>query len=309
MEHIPVLGEEAVNALAIQRDSIYVDATFGRGGHARRILAQLGKKGKLYAFDKDPEAVAAGKQLEQQDQRFTIIHAGFVTMRQELAQKGVEKIAGVLFDFGLSSPQLDNASRGFSFRLEAPLDMRMDNSQGLSAKEWLQTVEEEELAKVIRDFGEERYFKRVAHAIVSYRQQKPIETTKELVSVISKVVKVKERGLHPATRTFQAIRIKINQELKEIECVLPEVLDLLSPNGRLVSIAFHSLEDRIVKRFLQENSKPISLPKWVMRKESELGLSPLKILGHPVKASSEEVALNPRARSAIMRVAEKVARK
>ena len=185
MEHIPVLGEEAVNALAIQRDSRYVDATFGRGGHARRILAQLGKKGKLYAFDKDPEAVAAGKQLEQQDQRFTIIHAGFVTMRQELAQKGVEKIAGVLFDFGLSSPQLDNASRGFSFRLEAPLDMRMDNSQGLSAKEWLQTVEEEELAKVIRDFGEERYFKRVAHAIVSYRQQKPIETTKELVSVIS----------------------------------------------------------------------------------------------------------------------------
>ena len=309
MEHIPVLGEEAVNALAIQRDSIYVDATFGRGGHARRILAQLGKKGKLYAFDKDPEAVAAGKQLEQQDQRFTIIHAGFVTMRQELAQKGVEKIAGVLFDFGLSSPQLDNASRGFSFRLEAPLDMRMDNSQGLSAKEWLQTVEEEELAKVIRDFGEERYFKRVAHAIVSYRQQKPIETTKELVSVISKVVKVKERGLHPATRTFQARRIKINQELKEIECVLPEVLDLLSPNGRLVSIAFHSLEDRIVKRFLQENSKPISLPKWVMMKESELGLSPLKILGHPVKASSEEVALNPRARSAIMRVAEKVARK
>lgn len=309
MEHIPVLGEEAVNALAIQRDSIYVDATFGRGGHARRILAQLGKKGKLYAFDKDPEAVAAGKQLEQQDQRFTIIHAGFVTMRQELAQKGVEKIAGVLFDFGLSSPQLDNASRGFSFRLEAPLDMRMDNSQGLSAKEWLQTVEEEELAKVICDFGEERYFKRVAHAIVSYRQQKPIETTKELVSVISKVVKVKERGLHPATRTFQAIRIKINQELKEIECVLPEVLDLLSPNGRLVSIAFHSLEDRIVKRFLQENSKPISLPKWVMMKESELGLSPLKILGHPVKASSEEVALNPRARSAIMRVAEKVARK
>ncbi|PZO92507.1 MAG: 16S rRNA (cytosine(1402)-N(4))-methyltransferase, partial [Haemophilus parainfluenzae] len=305
MEHIPVLGEEAVNALAIQRDSIYVDATFGRGGHARRILAQLGEKGKLYAFDKDPEAVAAGKQLEQQDQRFTIIHAGFVTMRQELAQKGVEKIAGVLFDFGLSSPQLDNASRGFSFRLEAPLDMRMDNSQGLSAKEWLQTVEEEELAKVIRDFGEERYFKRVAHAIVSYRQQKPIETTKELVSVISKVVKVKERGLHPATRTFQAIRIKINQELKEIECVLPEVLDLLSPNGRLVSIAFHSLEDRIVKRFLQENSKPISLPKWVMMKESELGLSPLKILGHPVKASSEEVALNPRARSAIMRVAEK----
>ena len=298
-----------MNALAIQRDSIYVDATFGRGGHARRILAQLGKKGKLYAFDKDPEAVAAGKQLEQQDQRFTIIHAGFVTMRQELAQKGVEKIAGVLFDFGLSSPQLDNASRGFSFRLEAPLDMRMDNSQGLSAKEWLQTVEEEELAKVIRDFGEERYFKRVAHAIVSYRQQKPIETTKELVSVISKVVKVKERGLHPATRTFQAIRIKINQELKEIECVLPEVLDLLSPNGRLVSIAFHSLEDRIVKRFLQENSKPISLPKWVMMKESELGLSPLKILGHPVKASSEEVALNPRARSAIMRVAEKVARK
>ena len=309
MEHIPVLGEEAVNALAIQRDSIYVDATFGRGGHARRILAQLGKKGKLYAFDKDPEAVAAGKQLEQQDQRFTIIHAGFVTMRQELAQKGVEKIAGVLFDFGLSSPQLDNASRGFSFRLEAPLDMRMDNSQGLSAKEWLQTVEEEELAKVIRDFGEERYFKRVAHAIVLYRQQKPIETTKELVSVISKVVKVKERGLHPATRTFQAIRIKINQELKEIECVLPEVLDLLSPNGRLVSIAFHSLEDRTVKRFLQENSKPISLPKWVMMKESELGLSPLKILGHPVKASSEEVALNPRARSAIMRVAEKVARK
>ena len=253
--------------------------------------------------------VAAGKQLEQQDQRFTIIHAGFVTMRQELAQKGVEKIAGVLFDFGLSSPQLDNASRGFSFRLEAPLDMRMDNSQGLSAKEWLQTVEEEELAKVICDFGEERYFKRVAHAIVSYRQQKPIETTKELASVISKVVKVKERGLHPATRTFQAIRIKINQELKEIECVLPEVLDLLSPNGRLVSIAFHSLEDRIVKRFLQENSKPISLPKWVMMKESELGLSPLKILGHPVKASSEEVALNPRARSAIMRVAEKVARK
>lgn len=309
MEHIPVLGEEAVNALAIQRDSIYVDATFGRGGHARRILAQLGKKGKLYAFDKDPEAVAAGKQLEQQDQRFTIIHAGFVTMRQELAQKGVEKIAGVLFDFGLSSLQLDNASRGFSFRLEAPLDMRMDNSQGLSAKEWLQTVEEEELAKVICDFGEERYFKRVAHAIVSYRQQKPIETTKELASVISKVVKVKERGLHPATRTFQAIRIKINQELKEIECVLPEVLDLLSPNGRLVSIAFHSLEDRIVKRFLQENSKPISLPKWVMMKESELGLSPLKILGHPVKASSEEVALNPRARSAIMRVAEKVARK
>ena len=309
MEHIPVLGEEAVNALAIQRDSIYVDATFGRGGHARRILAQLGKKGKLYAFDKDPEAVAAGKQLEQQDQRFTIIHAGFVTMRQELAQKGVEKIAGVLFDFGLSSPHVDNASRGVSFRLEAPLDMRMDNSQGLSAKEWLQTVEEEELAKVIRDFGEERYFKRVAHAIVLYRQQKPIETTKELVSVISKVVKVKERGLHPATRTFQAIRIKINQELKEIECVLPEVLDLLSPNGRLVSIAFHSLEDRIVKRFLQENSKPISLPKWVMMKESELGLSPLKILGHPVKASSEEVALNPRARSAIMRVAEKVARK
>jgi len=309
MEHIPVLGEEAVNALAIQRDSIYVDATFGRGGHARRILAQLGEKGKLYAFDKDPEAVAAGKQLEQQDQRFTIIHAGFVTMRQELAQKGVEKIAGVLFDFGLSSPQLDNASRGFSFRLEAPLDMRMDNSQGLSAKEWLQTVEEEELAKVIRDFGEERYFKRVAHAIVSYRQQKPIETTKELASVISKVVKVKERGLHPATRTFQAIRIKINQELKEIECVLPEVLDLLSPNGRLVSIAFHSLEDRIVKRFLQENSKPISLPKWVMMKESELGLSPLKILGHPVKASSEEVVKTPRGGSAIMRVAEKVARK
>lgn len=306
MEHIPVLREEAVNALAIQRDGIYVDATFGRGGHARKILSQLGEKGRLYAFDKDPEAVAVGKQLAEQDKRFTIIHAGFIAMKEKLAQKGVEKVAGVLFDFGLSSPQLDNPWRGFSFRLDAPLDMRMDNSQGLSAKEWLQTVEEEELAQVIRDFSEEKYFKRVAHAIVSYRQQKPIETTKELASVISKMIKVKERDLHPATRTFQAIRIKINQELQEIECVLPEVLALLSIQGRLVSIAFHSLEDRIVKRFLQANSKPVSLPKWVMVKESDLAQAPLRILGHPIKVSNAEVTLNPRARSAIMRVAEKV---
>ncbi|MBN3859278.1 16S rRNA (cytosine(1402)-N(4))-methyltransferase RsmH [Neisseriaceae bacterium PsAf] len=305
MEHITVLLNEAVKALDIKPNGVYVDATFGRGGHSQKILEQLGQEGVLVVFDKDPEAIKKAEQLASGDKRVLVVHSGFKNLAYELERLNIKKINGILFDFGLSTPQLDEAQRGFSFRFDAPLDMRMDNSQGITAREWLNQVEEKELAEVIKNYGEERFYKKVAREIVSYRENKEIETTKELADLISRVIKVKERGQHPATRTFQAIRIKINQELEEIETVLPDVLNILDNGGRLVSIAFHSLEDRIIKQFIKRNSSPEQYPKWVMIQDDGRQETLLKSIGKPIKPSDEEINNNNRSRSAIMRVAER----
>ncbi|QRN40982.1 MAG: 16S rRNA (cytosine(1402)-N(4))-methyltransferase RsmH [Neisseriaceae bacterium] len=303
MEHTTVLLNEAVSALDIKTDGVYVDATFGRGGHSRKILEHLGQEGILVVFDKDPEAIKIAEQLALDDKRVLVVHSGFKNLVYELQRLNIKKINGILFDFGLSTPQLDQAERGFSFRFEAPLDMRMDNSQGITAKEWLNQVSEQELAQVIKVYGEERFYRKVAREIVSYRENKEIETTKELADLISRTIKVRHKGQHPATRTFQAIRIKINQELEEIKIVLPDLLNVLDSGGRLVSIAFHSLEDRIIKQFIKKNSSPEYHPKWVMIKDNGRQEMPLRIVGKPIKPSNEEVSHNYRSRSAIMRVA------
>ncbi|SMC26677.1 16S rRNA (cytosine1402-N4)-methyltransferase [Andreprevotia lacus DSM 23236] len=300
--HRTVLLEEAVDALAIKPDGLYVDGTFGRGGHSRLILSRLGPNGRLIAFDKDPAAIAEAQTIN--DPRFTIVHDGFRTLSDALDELGIQHINGLLLDLGVSSPQLDDGSRGFSFRFDAPLDMRMDTTRGQTAADWINSADEKDIAEVIRDYGEERFAKQVAAAIVARRLERPFATTRELATVVATAVRTREPGQDPATRTFQAVRIFINRELEELALILPQALARLSTGGRLSIIAFHSLEDRIVKRFVQDASKH-DLPDRLPVRAADIPAPPLKAVGKPVRASDEEVAANPRARSAILRIAER----
>jgi len=301
--HTTVLLNEAVEALAIKPDGIYVDGTFGRGGHSALILERLGGNGRLIALDKDPAAVAVGKTWR--DVRFQIVHRGFAHLAEVLREQEVEKVDGILLDLGVSSPQLDDAARGFSFRFDAPLDMRMDVSSGMTAAQWLATVDEGLLAEVIRDYGEERFAKQIARAVVAARAIEPILTTRQLVELVGKAVRTREAGQNPATRTFQAIRIYLNQELEELARVLPECVTHLKVGGRLVAISFHSLEDRIVKHFLRDMAEGDKLPRGVPIRASEVPQGKMNLIGKAVRAGEAERQTNPRARSAVMRVAER----
>jgi 16S rRNA (cytosine1402-N4)-methyltransferase len=301
--HVPVLLEESVAALGIREDGIYVDGTFGRGGHSEAILAELGVRGRLLAFDQDPEAVAH-RAIE--DSRLELIHGRFSTMQRALSERGIDHVAGVLLDLGVSSPQLDEARRGFSFAKDGPLDMRMDPSRGESAAEWLAHAQENEIREVVHAYGEERFAKGIARAIVEARGTEPIRTTKQLAEIVGRAVRTREPGQHPATRTFQALRIFVNQELEELEVTLPQAADLLDTGGRLAVISFHSLEDRIVKRFMRDRSTADVLPKGVPVRAKDLPPPQLRVVGKAVRASEAETRRNPRARSATLRVAEKL---
>lgn len=307
-KHTTVLLDEAVNALNIQPDGIYIDGTFGRGGHSRLILAKLGEQGRLYAIDRDPQAIAAAAEIT--DPRFTIIHGPFSALADYVEARGLTgKVAGILLDLGVSSPQLDDAERGFSFMRDGPLDMRMDPTKGLSAAEWLLKAEEHDIAFVLKTFGEERFAKRIAHAIVQRNREQPMTRTKELAEVIYNATPVKDKFKHPATRSFQAIRIWINSELEEIEQALQGALTALAPSGRLSVISFHSLEDRIVKRFMREQSRGPQVPAGLPMTEaqlSQLGGRQLKVAGKMMPGDAE-VAENPRARSSVLRIAERTA--
>ena len=304
-QHITVLLNEAVDALAVREDGIYVDGTFGRGGHSRLILSRLGSQGRLIVFDKDPQAIEAAQKLAEQDGRVTVVHDGFSSFQTTLDKLGIEEIDGALFDLGISSPQIDDGARGFSFRFDAPLDMRMDPTRGMSAAEWIATASEQDLHEVIKNYGEERFSRQIARAIVAQRTESPIDTTRKLAQLVAQNVRTRERGQDPATRTFQAVRIFINRELEEVEAVLPQVMGRLKQGGRLVVIAFHSLEDRIVKQFVKKYSQHPPLPRWAAVKEADLPLPPLRAVGKAIKPGVEETASNPRARSAVLRVAER----
>ena len=304
-QHITVLLNEAVDALAVREDGIYVDGTFGRGGHSRLILSRLGSQGRLIVFDKDPQAIEAAQKLAEQDGRVTVVHDGFSSFQTTLDKLGIEEIDGALFDLGISSPQIDDGARGFSFRFDAPLDMRMDPTRGMSAAEWIATASEQDLHEVIKNYGEERFSRQIARAIVAQRAESPIDTTRKLAQLVAQNVRTRERGQDPATRTFQAVRIFINRELEEVEAVLPQVMGRLKQGGRLAVIAFHSLEDRIVKQFVKKYSQHPPLPRWAAVKEADLPLPPLKAVGKAIKPGVEETASNPRARSAVLRVAER----
>ncbi|WP_350305042.1 16S rRNA (cytosine(1402)-N(4))-methyltransferase RsmH [Photorhabdus viridis] len=306
-KHTSVLLDEAVNGLNIREDGIYIDGTFGRGGHSRLILSQLGTAGRLIAIDRDPQAIEAAKAIT--DPRFSIIHGPFSALAHHVEEAGLTgKIDGVLLDLGVSSPQLDDPERGFSFMRDGPLDMRMDPTRGQSAAEWLMKADADDIAWVLKTFGEERFAKRIARAIVTRNQEEPITRTKALADLIAQASPVKEKHKHPATRSFQAIRIYINSELEEIEQALAGALQALAPQGRLSVISFHSLEDRIVKRFIRHNSRgpqvPVGLPLTEEQLKAQGGRN-LKSVGK-MKPSEEEVADNPRARSSVLRFAEKV---
>jgi 16S rRNA (cytosine1402-N4)-methyltransferase len=305
--HITVLLHEAVDALEIKPDGIYVDGTFGYGGHSRLILERLGKNGRLIAFDKDLSAVTEGRIIKEAG--FHIVHSRFSRIQEELQKLGVSRVDGVLLDLGVSSPQLEDASRGFSFRLNGPLDMRMDTSQGQTATEWIASVSEAQLGEVIKNYGEERFAKRIARAVVATRSRQPIVTTLQLAEIVATAVRSRKQNQNPATRTFQAIRIYLNQELEELSLSLPQCVELLNPGGRLVIISFHSLEDRIVKRFMRAAANPDLLPRRLPIRNKEMqNFSPqkLRLVGKAVRPRENEVAINPRARSAVMRVAERI---
>ena len=310
-EHVPVLLEEAVAALAIRPQGAYVDATFGRGGHARRILAALGRKGRLVALDRDPAAHAAAGAIA--DPRFAFRRAWFSEMREVLAGLGVLQVDGVLLDLGVSSPQIDDAARGFSLRADGPLDMRMDPTRGESAAEFIARADVRELTEVIRDYGEERFAQSIARAIAAARAVAPVVSTRQLAALVAQAVRTRPRGdrsQDPATRTFQALRIHVNRELAELALTLPRAVRLLAPAGRLAVISFHSLEDRIVKRFINAASQPWGGDPRLSRlavADAVLPGAPLARVGRAIRASAREVAANPRARSATLRVAERTA--
>jgi 16S rRNA (cytosine1402-N4)-methyltransferase len=302
LAHRAVLLEEAVAALAIRPDGVYVDATFGRGGHSRAILARLGPSGRLIALDRDPQAVAAADGVR--DPRFCIAHAPFSELAPVLDRAGVGQVQGVIADLGVSSPQLEDPARGFSFRADGPLDMRMDPTRGVSAAEWLAAATEQQIREAIGGYGEERFAKQVAKAIVDARAREPLVRTEQLAAVVAAAVRTREAGQNPATRTFQALRILVNRELEEIAMMLPQATARLAADGRLVVIAFHSLEDRLVKRFLRACSAD-TLPADLPIRARDLPEPPLRILGKALRASAAEIAANPRARSATLRVAER----
>lgn len=300
--HTTVLLDEAVSALHIRDGGVYVDCTFGRGGHSSRILDRLGRNGKLIGIDRD---VAAIKACTIEDERFTLHHASMSDLAKVLQAAEVVAVDGVLADLGVSSPQLDDGARGFSFRFDAPLDMRMDQSRGETVADWLQHAEEKQIGEVIWRYGEERFAKAIARKIVAARSSGGVRTTGELAKLVGETVRTREPGFNPATRTFQAFRIFINQELEEVETMLPQAVECLRPGGRLAVISFHSLEDRIVKRFMQKAAQKDSLPSDFPIRANEIDEATLTLVGRAIKASDAEIAANPRARSAVMRVAER----
>jgi 16S rRNA (cytosine1402-N4)-methyltransferase len=306
--HVTVLLDEAVAALAVRPDGRYLDGTFGRGGHSRLLLRQLGPDGCLLGFDKDPLAIATGQALAAEDGRFVVVQRSFAELGAEVAQRGwTGTLSGVLLDLGVSSPQLDDPERGFSFLNDGPLDMRMDPSRGISVAEWIATASEDDIARVLKEYGEERFAKRMARAVVQRRGERPFERTADLAQVLTVANPAWEKGKNPATRAFQGLRIFINNELGDLETGLEAALEALDVGGRLVVISFHSLEDRIVKQFMRRHAKgeadtlprdlPIIPERFVPR---------MKLLGKPQYASADEVKANPRSRSAVMRVAEKL---
>ncbi len=305
--HRPVLLEEALQGLNIKANGHYVDGTFGRGGHSAALLSCLDEAGRLLALDKDPAAIAEAGTRFRGEPRFTIHQASFANLKQEVVTMGwLGQVDGILLDLGVSSPQLDDAARGFSFQQDGPLDMRMDPTQGQSAAAWLATAHEQEIAQVIKEFGEERFAKRIARAIVHTRQTQPLKTTGQLAAIVAAAVPSREPGKDPATRSFQAIRIFINKELDDLKACLDDVLEVLKPGGRLVVISFHSLEDRLIKRFIRKQEKGDSFPPDLPVTQTQLQPR-LRAVGKPLRPSDEEISANPRARSAIMRVAERLA--
>lgn len=308
VEHLPVMFAEALQQLAIKENGVYLDCTFGRGGHSQGILNLLGPSGRLLAFDRDLDAISSDyAQAMLEDKRFKLKHTPFSELENIVVSEGLAgKVDGILMDLGVSSPQLDNPERGFSFLRDGPLDMRMDGNSGVTAEQWLAAVDEKELVKVLFEYGEERFARRIARAIVEKRAVSPITTTRELAKLIEDVVPGKEKHKHPATRSFQAIRIEINSELDELKAVLQQSAQILKSGGRLVVISFHSLEDRIVKRFIRAESGAKYNPGKLPIKEIDIAKGILKITGKALKAGAQEIAQNPRARSAVMRVAERV---
>ena len=306
-DHLPVMLDEATRALDIRPDGTYIDGTFGRGGHSQRILQSLGESGRLLAFDKDEEAVLVAREGFAADQRFSIVHGSFAQLAAAVAERGLTRqVDGLLLDLGVSSPQLDDPDRGFSFLNDGPLDMRMNRSSGESAANWLAVADEEQIATVLHEYGEERFSRRIARAIVARRQLEPINRTRDLADLVAGACPVKEKHKHPATRTFQAIRIFVNRELEDLQLCLRESLDVLARGARLVVISFHSLEDRIVKRFMRDAAQGPKLPKGLPVRHVETQ-GRLRVLGKAIHASAAEVRQNPRARSAILRVAEVIA--
>ena len=305
--HTPVLLDEVLAGLAVKADGRYCDATFGRGGHAAAILGQLGPAGRLCGIDRDPAAITAGRERFAAESRLTLVRGSFGRLEERVRAAGWEgELQGVLLDLGVSSPQLDEAGRGFSFMQDGPLDMRMDNESGLSAAQWLARASEREIADVLFRLGEEKFSRRIARAIVAARAATPIGTTRQLAEIAAGAVPTREPGKHPATRTFQAIRIHVNRELEEVEAALPQAVNLLAPGGRLCVISFHSLEDRLVKRFMRREAQgdPIyaELPDVPPHARPRL-----QLIGGAVMPGDAEIARNPRARSAVLRVAERIA--
>ncbi len=306
-KHITVLLDEAVDRLLVDPDGFYVDGTFGRGGHSRLLLSKLGGNGRLLGIDKDPQAILEGQKLAAEDSRFSIAHGSFAELDRLVDERDMGgKVDGVLLDLGVSSPQLDDPGRGFSFLNDGPLDMRMNPEVGESAAQWLARAKEKEIADVLYTYGEERFGRRIARAIVEQRQLSPIETTARLSAIVAEANPKWEKGKNPATRAFQGIRIYINKELDDLHACLDQALEVMSVGGRLVVISFHSLEDRIVKRFIRKHVRGDDVPKGLPIMQSMLNQR-MKSLGKPVKAGSDEVGSNVRSRSAIMRVAEKIA--
>ena len=304
--HITVLLNEAVDALNIKPSGIYIDGTFGRGGHSRKILSKLDKDGRLFAIDRDLAAIATGESI--QDARFNIEHRHFSEINQLATNNNITQVDGILLDLGISSPQIDEGERGFSFRFNAPLDMRMDQSRGKTVAELLTTITEQQLGKVIKDYGEERFAKQVARAIIKERDDgRAITTTTQLAAIVASAIPKIEPGQNPATRTFQALRIFVNSELEELSLILPQCLNLLAVGGRLVVISFHSLEDRIVKRFIQNEQNRDDLPNKFPVKAKDLPQPRMFAVGKAIKPSASEIKQNPRCRSAVMRVAERTA--
>ena len=307
LTHQSVLLKEAVDALFIEgarADGIYLDGTFGRGGHSRLILERLGKGGRLIAFDKDPEAITAAGRLD--DPRFEAVHGSFAELDRVLGERGIDRVDGILLDLGVSSPQVEKASRGFSFRLDGPLDMRMDPTRGISAAEWLASEDEQKIAEVIHEYGEERFAVQIAKAIVNGRLAAPISSTRQLAGIVAKAVRTREAGKDPATRTFQAIRIFVNRELEDLAVGLERGWERLALRGRMAVISFHSLEDRMVKRFFAGKAHVRQPDRRLPVRAQDLPCAEMRLLGK-MKPSSSEVAENSRARSAVLRMAERVA--
>ncbi len=306
-EHTTVLLHEAVDALVVDPGGFYVDGTFGRGGHTAELLSKLSAEASVVAIDKDPQAIAEGERRFSEDPRLQLVHGSFADLSEIVVQMGKSgELSGVLLDLGVSSPQLDQAERGFSFMRDGPLDMRMDTSKGLSAAEWIASADEQEIARVIKEYGEERFARRMASAVVAERAKTPITRTVQLAGILAAAHPAWERGKHPATKAFQAIRIFINRELDDLEALLEQIIDTLKVGGRLVVISFHSLEDRRVKRFIRDQDQGIKLPKNLPIRDIDRGVRLIKV-GKAVKPAGTEVDGNVRSRSAVMRIAERVA--